>query len=211
MPLQSFQVCELIETEYGTARIAVLALDTEQNGFSYDLIVKDLESGQLLPVLILNTDGEVAFDKLAGFYYTQVDPTGRGARVFRHQLGTDHRAADILIYDESQNPDFSVSVAQSASKELILMNVKSTFKPRCNETWVRRADYDFEEGNLGKRNKFWLVSPMQAGVTYDVKHSGEFLYKLTNEGTQDASHFKLDKIRMPDVLKQDSYKKAQEF
>lgn len=101
----------MIETEYGTARFAVLALDIEQNGHSFDLIVKDLETGQLLPVLILNTDGEVAFDKLAGFYYTQVDSTGRGSRVFRHQLGTDHKSGDILIYDESQNPDFSVSVS----------------------------------------------------------------------------------------------------
>lgn len=48
--------------------------------------------GKLLPVLILNTDGEVAFDKFDGFYYTQVASDGgnRGARVFRHQLGTLH-------------------------------------------------------------------------------------------------------------------------
>ena len=44
----------------------------------------------LLPVLIVGTDGEVAFDKMAGFYYTQVDTHGRGARVFRHQVGTEH-------------------------------------------------------------------------------------------------------------------------
>ena len=76
--LHSFQINELVDTEFGTARIAVLALDTEQNGHSYDLLVKDLEQDVLLPVLILNTDGEVAFDKLAGFYYTQVDSAGRG-------------------------------------------------------------------------------------------------------------------------------------
>ena len=68
--LHSFQICELDDSEFGTARIAVLAFDTEQNGHSYDLLVKDLEQNLLLPVLILNTDGEVAFDKLAGFYYT---------------------------------------------------------------------------------------------------------------------------------------------
>ena len=62
----------------------MLAFDTEQNGHSYDLLVKDLDQGALLPVLILNTDGQVAFDKLAGFYYTQVDSAGRGSQVFRH-------------------------------------------------------------------------------------------------------------------------------
>ena len=68
--LHSFQISELNDSEFGTARIAVIAFDTEQNGHSYDLLVKDLEQDLLLPVLILNTDGEVAFDKLAGFYYT---------------------------------------------------------------------------------------------------------------------------------------------
>lgn len=68
--LHSFQINELQDTEFGTARIAVLAFNTEQNGHSYDLLVKDLEQDLLLPILILNTDGEVAFDKLAGFYYT---------------------------------------------------------------------------------------------------------------------------------------------
>ena len=80
-------------------------------------------------MLILNTDGEVAFDKLAGFYYTQVDGRGRGAKVFRHQVGTEHPKHDTLIYDESANTDFSVSVETSLSKELIFLNVETTFKP----------------------------------------------------------------------------------
>ena len=73
----------------------------------------------MLPVLILNTDGVVAFDKMAGFYYTQVDAKGRGVRVFRHQVGTEHPKHDVLIYDESANTDFSVSVETSLSKDLI--------------------------------------------------------------------------------------------
>ena len=41
----------------------VLLMDTEQNGQSFDIIVKDLSSGQLTPVLILNAQDEVAFDR----------------------------------------------------------------------------------------------------------------------------------------------------
>jgi len=69
-PLHSFQLNEIESEEYGSAKIAVLVFDTERNGKSFDLIIKDLETNQLLPVLILNTDGEIAFDKFAGFYYT---------------------------------------------------------------------------------------------------------------------------------------------
>ena len=119
--------------------------------------MKDLEQDALLPVLILNTDGEVAFDKLAGFYYTQVDSTGRGTQVFRHQVGTPHPQSDILVYDESGNTDYSVSVETSLSKDFIMLNVKTVFEPYCNEIWVRNADYDLGQQSLRTRNKFWLV------------------------------------------------------
>ena len=40
--LYSFQIQNL-DTEFGKANIAVLMIDTEQNGTSYDIIVKDLD------------------------------------------------------------------------------------------------------------------------------------------------------------------------
>ena len=104
------------------ANFAVLSFDTEMSldpltssktsrGQTFDLIVKDLSIDKLMPVLILNShDGEVAFDKFNGFYYTQTstgDGGSRGAKVFRHQLGTLH-SEDVLIYEE-KNPDFTVS------------------------------------------------------------------------------------------------------
>jgi protease II len=84
-PLHSFQISD-------DQNFAVLAFDTEmtndsgESRHSYDLIVKDLSINRLMPVLILNTDGDVAFDKFNGFYYTQIDSEGgtRGAKVFRH-------------------------------------------------------------------------------------------------------------------------------
>ena len=90
------------------------------------------------------------------------------------------------------------------SKELILLKVRTVFEPNCNEVWVRSADYDLDQSHLGKRNKFWLVQPMQGrGVRYLVKHSGEFLYKLSNE--EDIDRFKLTKIRMPHEIKDPRY------
>ena len=73
-PLHSFQIST--ESNY-----AVLSFDTEMSldpldpessrGQSFDLIVKDLSIDKVMPVLILNShDGEVAFDKFNGFYYT---------------------------------------------------------------------------------------------------------------------------------------------
>ena len=48
----------------------MLVFDTEQNGKSFDIMVKDLSIDRLMPVVIVNSDGQVAFDKFNGFYYT---------------------------------------------------------------------------------------------------------------------------------------------
>lgn len=42
----------------------------------------------MMPVLILNAIDEVAFDKHAGMFYTQVDADGMGKRVFYHKFGS---------------------------------------------------------------------------------------------------------------------------
>ena len=60
----------------------------EQNGKAFDIVVKDLTSGQMMPILITNCLDEIAFDSNEGFFYVQVDADGQGKRVFRHQIGT---------------------------------------------------------------------------------------------------------------------------
>lgn len=80
-PLHYFQIST--EDNY-----CVLVFNTELNGRSFDIVVKDLSSNKLMPVLILNAQDEVAFDKFQGFYYCQIDAEGQGKRVFRHQLGS---------------------------------------------------------------------------------------------------------------------------
>lgn len=67
---------------------AVLFFDTEENGNSFDLVVKDLNSNQLMPVVLTNCQDTVAFDKQNAFFYCQVDAYGRGKNVFRHIIGT---------------------------------------------------------------------------------------------------------------------------
>ena len=137
---------------------------------------------------------------MAGFYYTQVDSQGRGCKVFRHQVATHHPEEDVLIYDEGESSDFSVSVENSLSKDLIQLNVRTVYKPYSNEIWLRNADFDLQVEEHSKRNKFWLMQPIQGdGIRYKVFHSGEFLYKVSNE--RDRSRFEVTKIRMPSEIK----------
>ena len=42
--------------------------------------------------------------------------------------------------------------------------------------------------------RFWLVDPMQLGVHYDIKHSGNFLYRLGNSKNSQAKSLKRIRI-----------------
>ena len=55
-----------------------------------------------------------------------------------------HPSHDMMIYDESSNIDYSVSVETSLSKELIQLKVRTVVEPYTNEIWVRSADYDLD-------------------------------------------------------------------
>ena len=55
------------------------------------------------------------------------------------------------------------------SNEFVQIIIYSLFSPRTNEVWIKHSqDLDGD---------FTLVSPMQYGVNYQIKHSGNFLYK----------------------------------
>lgn len=68
-----------------------------------------------------------------------------------------------------------------------MIDIQSTFEPKTNEIWLR---------NTRNKEKFWLVQPMQMGVNYQIKHSGQFLYKLSNE--KDLKNYEITKIKLPD-------------
>ena len=78
-----------------------------------------------------------------------MDGGSRGAKIFRHQLGTLHQE-DVLIYEE-KNPDFTVSVENTLSGEFVKINIKSLFKPSTNEIWIKHAGKDVVS------EKFWLL------------------------------------------------------
>lgn len=78
-------------------------------------------------------------------------------------------------------------MSNSNSNEYVMINISSSFEPRTNEVWIKHVD--------DEKGDFTLISPMRYGVHYVVKHSGNFLYKLTNE--HDGINYKLIKIQLP--------------
>jgi hypothetical protein len=62
-------------------RYVALVFDTDGNGKGYDIVVKDMKKGKMEPIVVCGTNGEVAFDRLDGFYYVLKDMNGRGKKL----------------------------------------------------------------------------------------------------------------------------------
>lgn len=84
----------------------------------FDLKVKDLRTGQLLPDVIEGVSGFAWGTDNKTLYYVTYDKALRPYRLFRHTLGEKGR--DVLLFEE-KDPLFTLNVGRSKSKEYIIV------------------------------------------------------------------------------------------
>ncbi|KAA3640126.1 MAG: S9 family peptidase, partial [Proteobacteria bacterium] len=92
----------------------------------YDLRFKDLASGKMLPDVIKNTTGSIAWAKDSEtLFYTRKHPvTLLPYQVYRHRLGTPV-SEDVLVYEESDDT-FYLSCYTARSGDYIMIQIEST-------------------------------------------------------------------------------------
>jgi oligopeptidase B len=143
----------------------------------YTIKFKNLETGELLPDIITNTEGNVAWanDNKTVFYTSKNEVTLLSEKILRHQLGsaTDH---DVVVYQE-KDPTFYIGVYRSKSGQYIIITNGSTM--------VR--DYHILETNdpLGEFRQF---TPRETDMLYSIEHFQDKFYIVTN---RDAKNFRL--------------------
>ena len=155
----------------------------------YELFVKDLETGKLLPERIApvtyglewSADGRVLF-------YVTTDDAQRPFRLHRHELGASVET-DRVVFEE---PDgrFIVSLEKTRSRRFILAYANSH---SCSEVRVIEADRPFDPPRL--------LAPREPNVEYAVEHHGERFLIVTNDGG--AVNFKLMEAPLTTASKQD--------
>lgn len=159
--------------------LAAFGVDTVSRR-QYNIRIKDLRTGELLPEVLENTTGSSvwAADNRT-LFYTRKDPlTLRSDRIYRHTLGT-HASEDILIYAEADE-SFSTFVYKSKSKEFIIIGSASTLT---TEYRILRAD--------DPAGTFRVFSPRERGTEYSIYHyRGEFFVLTNKDG---ATNFKVMK------------------
>lgn len=174
--------------EYFQSNSQTVSPDHSIYGFSedtvgrrqYQLRFKNLKTGDLLPDLIDNTSGSMAWakDNKTVFYTRRHPVTLLPYQVYRHQLGTDS-AQDVLVYEEPDNT-FYVSCYSSRSKDYIVIQIESTTQ---SEVRLLSADEPLGE--------FKVFLPREANHEYSVEDfNGQFLIN-TN---WNAKNFRIMKV-----------------
>lgn len=146
----------------------------------YSIHVKDLTSGEILPVKIENTTGGATWanDNKTLFYARKDEETLRSDRIYKHELGKSTSEDELVFHEDDET--FQTYVYKSKSRKYIIIGSSSTLT--CE---YRFLDADEPEG------AFRLVQPRIRGIEYSISHYGEYFYILTNKDA--ATNFKLMK------------------
>ncbi len=171
----------------------------------YRLRIKDLESGVLLPDVIENVDGGVAWaDDNRTLLYVEKEPvTLLGRRVRRHLLGSS--GEDPIIYEEPDE-SFDLSVSRSKSEQYLFIGSESTTSSEWRYARTNDAAFNFS-----------VVLPREADHEHQVDHLDDRFVIRTN---WQALNFRIvdvpiahaaDRKRWRDVIAHDPVVFVQDF
>lgn len=134
----------------------------------YRLRIKDLVTGTLLPDVIENVDGGIAWaDDNRTLLYVEKDPvTLLGRRIRSHRLGDT--GADPLIYEEPDE-SFDLTVERSKSERYLLIASESTTSSEWRYTRTDDLKFDFK-----------VVVPREEDHEYQLDHLDERFIIRTN-------------------------------
>lgn len=146
----------------------------------YTIQIKNLETGEILPVKLENTTGGSTW---AGdnktLFYTRNDPqTLRSDMIYKHTLGTE-AASDIVVFHEKDDT-FSTFVYKEKSKKYLVIGSSSTLT----------SEYQILEAN-NPNGTFRIFQKRTRGLEYSISHYGDSFYIVTNKDK--ATNFKLMK------------------
>jgi oligopeptidase B len=146
----------------------------------YTIQIKNLVSGEVLPVKLENTTGGStwASDNKTLFYSRKDEVTLRADKIYKHKIGTN-ADKDSLVYFE-KDETFDVSVYKSKSKKYLIINSSSTMTTEYQTVLSSTPDA-----------KFKVFQKRTRGLEYSMSHFGDHFYIVTNKDK--ATNFKLMK------------------
>ena len=166
--------------EVGTYQISpdhnllAYSLDSE-GGEIYQLRIKDLQTGELLPDRLENVDDAAWATDNSTLFYTTLNDAHRTDKVHRHVLGAP-ATTDELVYHETDER-FYTGIFLAKSKEYLILTIGSNITSE-----ARYLDAATPAG------EFRVIQKRKQGIEYSVSHHGDYFYMVTN---LDATNFRL--------------------
>jgi oligopeptidase B len=138
----------------------------------FELRIKDLTTGALLPERIPNTSRSLAWaNDSRTLVYLTLDAARRPYSAHRHRLG-DPPAADTVVHVEADE-SFFVDVSRTRSRGYLLLELASH-----TTSEVHYLPADEPQG------EFRVLAPRMPGVEYSVTHQGDRFLIATNQGAE---------------------------
>jgi len=147
----------------------------------YTIQIKNLETGEILPVKLENTTGGSTWagDNKTLFYTRKDSQTLRSDKIFKHILGTE-ATTDSMVFHEKDDT-FSTFVYKEKSKKYLVIGSSSTLT----------SEYQILEAN-NPNGEFRIFQKRTRGLEYSISHYGDSFYIVTNKDK--ATNFKLMKV-----------------
>lgn len=160
-------------------KLIAFGLDTISRR-KYTIQIKNLETGEILPLKIETTTGGSTWanDNKTLYYTKKDDQTLRSNQIFKHILGTTP-SNDQLVFEE-EDETFNTYIYKSKSKKYLIIGSGSTLTSE-----YRILNADTPEG------EFKVFQPRERGLEYGISHFEDHFYVLTNK--DGATNFKLMK------------------
>lgn len=146
----------------------------------YTIQIKNLETGEILPVKIENTSGGSTWagDNKTLLYTRNDQQTLRSDKIYKHTLGTE-AAADVLVFHEKDDT-FNTFVYKEKSKKYLVIGSSSTLT----------SEYQILDAK-NPNGQFKIFQKRTRGLEYSISHYGDSFYIVTNKDK--ATNFKLMK------------------
>jgi oligopeptidase B len=146
----------------------------------YTIQIKNLVTGEILPVKIENTTGGAtwASDNQTLFYSRKDEQTLRADKIYQHKIGTASDEDQLVFFEKDET--FDVSVYKSKSKKYIIINSNSTMTTEYRTVLSATPNA-----------KFTIFQKRTRGLEYSMSHFEHHFYIVTNKDK--ATNFKLMK------------------
>lgn len=148
----------------------------------YDIIVQNIETGEIIDNSVVNTMGSIIWHN-TGFFFIPANELWRAEKVIFHNLNGEN----IEIFHE-KDYTFSVSIFKSTSERFLFISSESA-----NENEILYIDLQTDV--IKSKNLKYLFKRSE-GIIYRVSHHDNHFYVLTNDR---GNNFRLIKIALNNI------------